>query len=121
MPATYGSVTPSVAATATAASAAVPPSRSTSSPAAVDWTVLETTAPPVPVATGCFTGMSTRGAGPATAGTPNASAVDMDTMPTATRRRFIGSPLGAKLPWQFYRARGHPTSFQLSSVAVQPW
>ena len=44
-PATYGSVTPSVAATATAASAAVPPRRSTSMPACVDSGVSETTAP----------------------------------------------------------------------------
>ena len=56
MPATYGSVTPSVAATATAASAAVPPFRNTAMPACVDGTVSETTAPPYPSATGCFCG-----------------------------------------------------------------
>src|SRR6266705_450485 len=54
MPATNGSATPSVAATATAASIALPPWRRTSSPAEVASTSSEATAPPVPTATGCF-------------------------------------------------------------------
>src|SRR5437773_12035188 len=54
MPATNGSATPSVAATATAASIALPPWRKTSSPAEVASTSSEATAPPVPTATGCF-------------------------------------------------------------------
>src|SRR5437764_7938801 len=54
MPATNGSATPSVAATATAASTALPPWRRTSSPAEVASTSSEATAPPVPTATGCF-------------------------------------------------------------------
>src|SRR6266581_1116689 len=54
MPATNGSATPSVAATATAASIALPPWRKTSTPAEVASTSSEATAPPVPTATGCF-------------------------------------------------------------------
>ncbi len=46
MPAEYGSVTPSAAATATAASAAVPPWRSTSIPARVASGSTLDTAPP---------------------------------------------------------------------------
>src|SRR5216684_2950035 len=54
MPATNGSATPSVAPTATAASIALPPRRSTSSPAEVASTSSEATAPPVPTATACL-------------------------------------------------------------------
>src|SRR6266851_5071792 len=54
MPATNGSATPSVAPTATAASIALPPWRSTSSPAEVASTSSDATAPPVPTATACL-------------------------------------------------------------------
>ena len=68
MPATNGSATPSVAATATAASTALPPPRSTSSPADVASTSSEATAPPVPTATACLGsgGTACRGDRPAT-------------------------------------------------------
>ena len=46
MPALYGSVTPSAAAVAIAASAALPPSRSTSRPMALASASTEETAPP---------------------------------------------------------------------------
>ena len=46
IPALYGSVTPSAAAVATAASAALPPLRRTSSPAALASASTEATAPP---------------------------------------------------------------------------
>src|SRR6188472_4436337 len=49
MPALYGSVTPSAAAVATAASAALPPLRSTSRPTALASASTEATAPPCPV------------------------------------------------------------------------
>src|SRR5258708_6986893 len=54
MPATNGSATPSVAPTATAASIALPPWRSTSSRAEVASTSSDATAPPVPTATACL-------------------------------------------------------------------
>src|SRR5215218_4112047 len=64
MPAEYGSVTPRVAAAATAASTALPPARSTSRPAAEASRSTVAIAPPVPVATGCLVG----GAWPARTG-----------------------------------------------------
>src|SRR5436305_12089589 len=56
MPATKGSVTPRVDATATAASAAVPPWRRTFRPARVAYSLSEATAPPDPTATARFAG-----------------------------------------------------------------
>ena len=50
MPQLNGSVTPSVAAAATAASMALPPRSRISSPAALAWGLTEAMAPPVPVA-----------------------------------------------------------------------
>src|SRR5690606_41519498 len=52
MPHEYGSVTPSTAAAATAASTALPPLRSTDRPARVASRSTVATAPPDPVATG---------------------------------------------------------------------
>src|SRR5690242_14832257 len=52
MPALYGSVTPSAAAVATAASAALPPRASTSRPTWLASRSTEATAPPDPVMTG---------------------------------------------------------------------
>src|SRR5215207_6560295 len=49
MPELYGSVTPSAAAVATAASTALPPSRSTSRPMALADASTDETAPPCPV------------------------------------------------------------------------
>src|SRR4029453_14076383 len=54
MPAEYASVTPRVAAAATAASTALPPRRSTSRPAAEASRSTVAIAPPGPVATGCL-------------------------------------------------------------------
>src|SRR6188472_3903003 len=50
MPQLNGSVTPSVAAAATAASIALPPRSRISRPAALAWGLTEAIAPPVPVA-----------------------------------------------------------------------
>src|SRR3954469_12691251 len=58
MPLEYGSVTPSAAAVAMAASAALPPRRSTSIPTAVASGSTLATAPPVPVASGCRGGVA---------------------------------------------------------------
>src|SRR4051812_41629173 len=56
MPATYGSVTPRVAAAATAASTALPPRRSTSiADRVASWSTVAA-APPVPIATACLSG-----------------------------------------------------------------
>src|SRR6266516_3008627 len=68
-PATNGSVTPSVLATATAASIALPPALSVSMPALLALNSADATAPPVPVATGCLTYCGSRSA--AADGTPN--------------------------------------------------
>src|SRR5438270_3016132 len=54
MPATYGSVTPRVALAATAASTALPPSRSTSMAVRVASRSTLAAAPPVPTAVGCW-------------------------------------------------------------------
>src|SRR5579863_692178 len=69
-PATNGIVTPSVLAVATAASMAFPPWASTSMPACVASVSIEATAPPVPIATGCCTGLL----GPAAALAPDGKA-----------------------------------------------
>jgi len=53
-PATNGSVTPRVLATATAASMALPPDFRTSMPALLALNSADATAPPLPVATGCL-------------------------------------------------------------------
>src|SRR5262245_61303296 len=53
IPQLNGSVTPSVAAVATAASTALPPVFRTRIPAAVASALIDATAPPVPVTTGC--------------------------------------------------------------------
>src|SRR5215210_8423037 len=66
MPAENGSVTPSVAAAATAASTALPPLRSTSRPTRVASASTVATAPPVPTAAGVFTTLR----GSACAGAP---------------------------------------------------
>src|SRR5450759_1622827 len=77
MPATYGSLTPSVDATATAASAAVPPWRRTASPALVAGRFSDATAPPEPTAVGCFcSGLATPDAGGVTAASPAATAME---------------------------------------------
>src|SRR3954447_4867290 len=62
IPATYGSVTPSAAAAATAASIALPPSRRICIPACVASGSTVATAPPVPVATPCLDGCGAAGA-----------------------------------------------------------
>src|SRR2546421_11101354 len=58
IPQENGSTTPSTAAAATAASTALPPSFRTRMPAAVASRLTEATAPPLPTATGCLTGLS---------------------------------------------------------------
>src|SRR5262249_44412501 len=89
MPATYGSVTPRVAATATAASAAVPPRRNTARPAAVDSGVSDTTAPPKPLAVACLAGGVSASAGVAAATpAPTRSKTDNTEL---TRRRTASS------------------------------
>ncbi len=62
MPAEYGSVTPSAAAVATAASTALPPRRNTSIPAAEASSSTLETAPPWPTATGDLPGAAHSGA-----------------------------------------------------------
>src|SRR3954454_20345316 len=59
MPLLYGSVTPSAAAVATAASAALPPRRSTASPMRVASGSTELTAPPLPTTVARFGGAVT--------------------------------------------------------------
>src|SRR5204862_6946492 len=56
IPAEYGSVTPRVAAAATAASTALPPARSTSIADRLASASTVATAPPVPIATACLPG-----------------------------------------------------------------
>src|SRR5919201_2877782 len=75
MPATKGSVTPSTALAAIAASTALPPSRRTSMPARVASASTEATAPPVPTATASLGGWGAAGArtAPPTSTVANAS------------------------------------------------
>src|SRR6478736_5816729 len=61
MPALNGSVTPSAAAVATAASVALPPARSTRRPTRVAYGSTEVTAPPEPYAVALFGGSAWRG------------------------------------------------------------
>src|SRR6266567_8744153 len=100
MPATYGSVTPSVAATATAASAAVPPARRTDSPAFVASAVSDTTAPPVPTATDCFGSGLAAGAAPAAGKAGNTSPVV--TMAMIAARIRMDDPLPVATGFWFY-------------------
>src|SRR4051794_36191513 len=83
MPAENGSVTPSVAAAATAASTAFPPRRSTSRPTRVASASTVVTAPPYPVATGT---LSVPGcAGCAEAGAPPIPRARVTAATSATR------------------------------------
>src|SRR5688572_6312541 len=88
MPAENGSVTPSAAAVATAASAALPPRRRTSMPTAVASASTLATAPPNPVAAGCF------GGGPAWAepGAPGTATRAAATADVVTRTRDRRNP-----------------------------
>ena len=61
MPALKGSVTPSAAAVATAASVALPPARSTRSPTRVAYGSTDVTAPPEPYAVARLGGSAGRG------------------------------------------------------------
>src|SRR5438045_3630827 len=91
MPAENGSVTPSVAAAATAASTALPPWRSTSSPVRVASASTVATAPPKPVATGPSGWLAaSAGAAPVSAVT---RAVVLSAANTVTRRN-MSTPLG---------------------------
>src|SRR3569833_348677 len=89
---TYGSVTPSVAAVATAASTALPPWRSTSTPALLASRSTLETAPPYPTATASFRswGGCTEG-WRAWAGTTRVASAATVSPPTAVLRR-IASP-----------------------------
>ena len=93
-PATYGTVTPSALAVATAASTALPPCFSTSMPAWLASASMEGTAPPEPTATGCFT--TPAAAWPAAArapiGTASSTAATADTAETIGKRRMAPPP-----------------------------
>src|SRR5919198_2170344 len=94
IPATYGSVTPRVAATATAASTAFPPLRRISMPTRVASASTLATAPPVPVATACFgSGVAARRASApvATSIAHRAAATTIQTRPR-TRLRYPERP-----------------------------
>src|SRR5205823_4321074 len=90
IPATYGSLTPSAAAAATAASIALPPSRKIWIPARVASGSTVATAPPVPTATGCFDG-----AGAAVVPAANAAPT---TPATSARAAAIRARTGPLLP-----------------------
>lgn len=98
MPAEYGSVTPRAAAVATAASTALPPSRSTSIPAAVASASTLATAPPYPTATGDLGGGTADGDEEVGAAAPTvttaASTLKNDTF-RATERRMRTSSEGS--------------------------
>ena len=88
MPATYGSVTPSVEATATAASAAVPPRRRTLNPAWVAYVLSEAIAPPEPCATACLViGLAAAAPG------ANADTSTPATTDNVATNRMTGTPL----------------------------
>src|SRR5919201_1799895 len=94
IPATNGSVTPSTAFAATAASTALPPARRILIPACVASGSTDATAPPVPTATACFVGCGAAGARtlPATSATATARTAAADLSGTDRllhkRRRF---------------------------------
>src|SRR5690242_12347569 len=109
MPEEYGSVTPRAAAVATAASTALPPSRSTSMPAAEASASTLATAPPYPTATGTFV----TGALPAEGG---AAAPTVTTAAETARTdsfRATGRPIRTSSPGtsaQRNQNRGAPTA-----------
>src|SRR5438445_689231 len=98
MPEEYGSVTPSAAAVATAASTAFPPWRSTSVPAAEASASTLATAPPYPMASGLLAGVGcgagARDAGAAAVTAPTvavtASAATVRTTRVRTLERVRG-------------------------------
>src|ERR671912_2206503 len=92
MPAEYASVTPRVAAAATAASTALPPSRSTSRPAAEASRSTVAIAPPVPVATGCLVSSRPPLAGAAGAVAARNRAARRAASRARLGRRFIAGP-----------------------------
>ena len=88
MPATYGSVTPSVALAATAASTAFPPSRSTSMAVRVASRSTLAAAPPVPTAVGVEACWAAAGAPPVA---PTSASTSTPSQ-TSTRLRPIRLP-----------------------------
>src|SRR5579875_3201947 len=89
-PATHGTVTPMALAVATAASTALPPRLSTLMPAALAFTSIDATAPPVPTATGVF---GYPGPSPhAPDGKTTQQAAHAATATVANTRRLIGPP-----------------------------
>ncbi|GHH33999.1 hypothetical protein GCM10018775_05990 [Streptomyces umbrinus] len=85
MPDEYGSVTPSAAAVATAASTALPPLRRISIPAAEASASTLATAPPYPTATGTFSAGPEPPEGPEEGG---AAPTDITAAETATTARL---------------------------------
>src|SRR5919204_1290998 len=95
IPATYGSVTPSTAAAATAASTALPPSLRIAIAARDASVSTLAAAPPVPIATACLLGV-----GAATARATNAQRNDVSAAATKTSvalRRRVPVMLGSFL------------------------
>src|SRR6266508_2529799 len=99
-PEEYGSVTPRVAAAATAASTALPPWRSTASPA---WEASRSTveiAPPVPRAVGWLAGEAARDRAGATRPLVRAREMVRAASRTAKRRCILGGLLPDGRGWK---------------------
>src|SRR6266540_3434035 len=93
-PATNGSVTPSVLATATAASTALPPALSVAMPALLALNSADATAPPVPVATGCLTycGPAFADGAPRAATSTQAAAVEVSGRARMEHPKMLSTP-----------------------------
>src|SRR5699024_123249 len=103
IPHEYGSVTPSAAAVAMAASTALPPSASTRRPMSLAYGSTDDTAPPEPIASGTFSGSGTGSAAWAVNGLP-AAAVTPRAAPAAnTVRRLVRGTGGGCIADQLLR------------------
>src|SRR6478735_23869 len=119
MPALKGSVTPSVAAAATAASTALPPALSTLRPAALASGSTVLIAPPLPTAVGSLT----VGRSDVVDGTDGAGAAGWAGAGVAKRAAATASPLAAETPAVTRRARwgmGVPPESRCPNPAPAP-
>src|SRR5665647_387475 len=103
-PATKGSVTPSVLATATAASMALPPDLKVWIPASLALNSADATAPPVPTATGSLTSCDGRSVDGAAA--PNDAMMAASTVTTTTGRARMTHPKHDELTCKCGHTRG---------------
>src|SRR4051794_39642055 len=112
MPAENGSVTPSVAAVATAASTALPPWRSTARPACVASGSTEATAPPRPTAVACLAVCRLAAGAAAAAGATSPTVTSGASASRASREPRIGTSgwtgSGVRRPYPDKRSATRP-------------